>query len=134
MHQPIPAVNIRSPPPPPSSDSHILLAGTREACLSGMRNGMEDLKHFLPGCKKPSQKRTQFIVTLNNVTKNIFDSLNTDTKMRKIVNLDFEDQKKINMVGKAPFGLYRERERMEENDNQEVGTTYEPCDPNVSTG
>ena len=54
--------------------------------------------------------------------------------MRKIVNLDFKDQKKINMVGKALFDLYREREKMEENRNQEVRTTYEPFDPNVSTG
>ena len=107
---------------------------TREACLSGMRNGIEDLKHFLLGCKKPSEKRTQFIVTLNNVTNNIFDFLTTDTKVKKIVNLDFEDQRKINMVGKALFDLYRERERMEEIGNQDVTTTHEPYDPNVSTG
>ena len=31
-------------------------------------NGIEDLKHFLLGCKKPREKRTQFIITLNNVT------------------------------------------------------------------
>ena len=54
--------------------------------------------------------------------------------MRKIVNLDFEDQRKINMVGKALFDLYRERERMEEIGNQDVRTTHEPYDPNVSTG
>ena len=51
------------------------------------------------GCKKPSDRINQFIVTLNNVTENYFDSLNTNTKVKKIVNLDFEDQKKINMVG-----------------------------------
>ena len=54
--------------------------------------------------------------------------------MRKIVNLDFEDQKKTNMVGNALFDLYREREGMEENGNQDVRTTYEPYDPNVGTG
>ena len=97
-------------------------------------NGIEDLKHFLLGCKKPSEKRTQFIVTLNNVTENIFDSLNTDTKVTKIVNLDLEDQKKINMVGKALFDLYQERERMEENGNQDVRTTFESYDPTVSPG
>ena len=107
---------------------------TRDACLSGMRKRHRRLKHFFLGCKKPSEKRTQFIVRLNNVTNNIFDFLTTDTKVRKIVNLDFEDQRKINMVGKALFDLYRERERMEEIGNQDVRTTHEPYDPNVGTG
>ena len=64
----------------------------------------------------------------------MFDSLNINAKVKKMVNIDFEDQKKINMVSKALFHLYWERERMEENGYQDVRTTCEPYDLNVNTG
>ena len=50
------------------------------------------------------------------------------------MNLDFEDQRKNNNVDKVLFDLYREREKMKDNGNQDIKTVNKTSNLNVSSG